>query len=253
MCRLVSRELETLVVSHGGVGTTFIMEFIEQFRTVNCPYDRDGLKHLPLQPLSRNPNLKVLYVFGDPVEAAASLFRRGYQSTQSANLARINFVGPRKITSETTIAQYASKGQDDLHLNQHFDHWLENRLGYSTLFIDYRSIWANLETLFDFLEIPSKNIGSFPAQKPRNTSLEHLDSETLKGLTKIYQGQRNQLQSIGEVRKLDLAMSSDQRMLKFFTSLNGFLTPVQAVRWRLKKIYGRRLAVVASANKINTS
>jgi len=200
-----------------------------------------------------NPKLKVLYVFGDPVEAAASLFRRGYQSTQSANLTRANFVSPRKITSETTIAQYASGGQDALHLSQHFNHWLDNRLGYSTLFIDYRSIWANLETLFDFLEIPSENISSFPAQKPRNTSLEHLDAETLKGLTKIYQQQRDQLQTIGATRELNVATSTGQRVFKFYASLNGLLTPLHAVRWRLKKIYARRLAVAASSNKVKTS
>lgn len=242
MCRLISREIETLVVSHGGVGTTFIMEFIQQFHTVNCPYDRDGLKHLPLQPLSANPDLKVLYVFGDPVEAAASLFRRGYQSTQSANLARFGVVGPRKITHDTTIAQYASSGQDSLHLSQHFNHWLDNRLGYSTLYIDYRALWANLETLFKFLNIASENIDSFPAQTPRSTSLGHLDSETLEGLTKIYQEQRNLLKAIGATKKLDATTSPNQRSAKFITSINGLLTPAHAIRWRLKKLYAGRLA-----------
>lgn len=82
----LKKNIEVLIVSSGGVGTTFLMEEIKRYKTTNDPDNKDGYKHLPIPPISQNPNLKVVYLFGDPVLACISLFRRKYQYAQSKSV-----------------------------------------------------------------------------------------------------------------------------------------------------------------------
>jgi len=80
---VITHRFDVLVSSFGGVGTTFLMKFLNQNLSVNCPNDRDHLKHALYPPISPSPNLKAIYVFGDPIEAAISLFRRNFMLLRS--------------------------------------------------------------------------------------------------------------------------------------------------------------------------
>ena len=53
----IDKDIEVCVISAGGVGTTFLMEFLSKYKKLNNPYDYDDIKHLPLPPLSKNKNL----------------------------------------------------------------------------------------------------------------------------------------------------------------------------------------------------
>lgn len=55
-------DLETIICSPGGVGTTFLIKFIAQYKSVNNSKDRDGIKHLDRPPLVLNNSLKAIYI-----------------------------------------------------------------------------------------------------------------------------------------------------------------------------------------------
>ena len=62
-------KMNTIIVSPGGVGTTFIMQHFSRYLHVNCVHDSDGLKHVnnPLI-LSKFKNVRVLVIIGNEVK-----------------------------------------------------------------------------------------------------------------------------------------------------------------------------------------
>ena len=69
------KEIEVVICSYGGVGTTSFMYFIKNFKKINHPDNIGGLKHLPIPPKSSNKYLKYIYIYGDPRLAAISLLK----------------------------------------------------------------------------------------------------------------------------------------------------------------------------------
>lgn len=181
----LNKEIEVLVVSSGGVGTTFLMDAIADFRTINSSENHDGFKHLPIPPLSANPTLKAIYVFGDPVMAAVSLFRRGYHHTQSHGNAKFqNF--DYLIPEDLTLAEYAMQRKDGLYFNRHFDNWLKGSGQYPILFLKYDDIFDSLETIQKFLELPDSFVTQFTKKRERKSRLAELSAETISGLKEMY-------------------------------------------------------------------
>ena len=81
---------DAVVASFGGNGTSFLLKFLRDYLRVNS-WDsaNDGIKHAnaPNHPVF--DGLKVdrgIYVYGNPVIAVASLFRRDFQSHMLAKL-----------------------------------------------------------------------------------------------------------------------------------------------------------------------
>lgn len=194
----VSPSIQVIVVSYGGVGTSFLIDFISQYLLTNCSKDTDGLKHLDIPPLSLNPNLKVLYVYGDPVEAAISLFRRNYYYYHSVKLLR-NVPHLQALTRDYNLSRYAEEGVDRLGLTNHFYNWWEHYPVYNTLFIRYESIWKNLDALFDFLNIPKESKHKFPKQKQRVSSKELVEPKTINELNSIYEKLNQKIKMIPDV------------------------------------------------------
>lgn len=199
------RDLEVLVASYGGVGTTFLIEFLSQYRRTNDRHDGDGLKHLPMPPVSGNPRIRCVYVYGDPVAAAASLFQRDMQHAQSCKLLALRpDLSP--IPDGMTLEAYARSGADRLHFEAHFQNWHDRYLVHPTLFLRYETLWDHLDALADFLELPPGALEAFPAQRARSTRLDALPPGTRAGLEQMYGGFRDTLagQPDAEVRGAEL-------------------------------------------------
>lgn len=227
------KKIDTLAVCSGGVGTTFVLDFLQAFRQVNDSKDLDGLKHLPFQPLSLNQQLKVLYIYGDPVEAAVSLFLRGYHSTQSVKLSP--WVR-RAVWHQTSLKTYAQNGHDGLGLERHFRQWYSNPLGYQTLFVDYHQIWENLDAVFNFLDIPKDATSSFTEKKERESSLSAIDIEVLSKLESMYGGLRKTLADIGTAH--ELSKNDQGSFLRSLGTTNAAMIPYHATAHCMKKLYG---------------
>jgi len=185
MCRVVIKNLDVLVVSYGGVGTTFMIDYISRYKSVNDSKNSDGLKHTPWQPVALNRKMKVLYIFGDPVDATKSLFRRGYHAVQANNLSTSLFPY-RKIRSDWSIGEYASRGVDGLGLKQHFLNWEANVFGYQTLFVSYDSLWDCSEEIVRFLGLPENSLDEFPEKLTRNSVIKASNSDVDNKLNEIY-------------------------------------------------------------------
>ena len=66
--QVIRGNINVLVCSPGGVGSSFFIAFLEKYKSVNSYKDRDGLKHIDRPPLTLNSNLKAIYIYGEYTE-----------------------------------------------------------------------------------------------------------------------------------------------------------------------------------------
>lgn len=193
----LNKSIEVLVVSSGGVGTTFLMDAIAKHRKINTARKIDGYKHLPIPPISFNKNLKVVYVFGDPIMASISLFRRKYQHTQSRWVQKYHDPG-FIIPQDMTLDEYATNQKDGFLFKEHFDNWLNKYPMYPTMFIKYEELYQSLDALVSFLDLPPSFLENFPKKRARKSSIDKLSANTVQGLERLhaaYQKEVHQLPS----------------------------------------------------------
>ena len=81
---IVDPKIDVVVSSFGGVMSTVLIKWIEKYKNTNGHGNGDNLKHALYPPLSTNPNVRLVYIFDDPILSVLSLFRR--QSSQENKL-----------------------------------------------------------------------------------------------------------------------------------------------------------------------
>lgn len=193
------RHINTLVVSYGGVGTTFLMKHLADYRQLNDFYDEDRLKHRGLPPLRFSELPKCIYVYGDPVKAVLSLFRRGYQMAQSQKLQHAGVTRNGPIAEGETLDAYARAGIDRFRFEEHFTNWHDRFVLYPTLFVRYEALFDHVQDIADFLELPTKVVEHFPEKKARTKSAEEIAPETMERLDQMYGGFHARLQLLDDV------------------------------------------------------
>ena len=182
---IVPKDIDVVVCSAGGVGTTFFINHINKYLNTNHVGDGDIFKHISFPPISYNSEIKYIYIFGNPIDSAISLFGRNYQRSHSRKLR--NLGSSRKfIRKGVTLEQYAAERTDMFYFKEHFNSWLKLSKFHPTLFLRYEKIWENLETLYGFLGIPEDEIGLFPERRKRNSNFSALDKTTQENLIKMY-------------------------------------------------------------------
>jgi len=183
---LVPPSKEVLVISFGGAGSTFLLSFLSNYFRTNELSNFDSIKHSTLPPLSRNPNLKAVYIYSDPRLATVSLFNRGYARNHSRYLQ--NPLHPAgRVPAGTTLENYVEEGIDRFDFEGHFNNWHERfQPNYPVLFMQYETLYDHLPVLFDFLELPEEARRAFPQEQKRRSSLESLPETTRDALEKLY-------------------------------------------------------------------
>ena len=116
---IIPRNINVLISSMGGVGTTFFIKHIKRHTTTNDILNSDGFKHLPFPPFSSNKNIKYIYIYGNPIDSVISLFRRNHQVAQSRKLLLFNNK-LNCIKRDTTLEQYAAEGVDRFLFSNQF-------------------------------------------------------------------------------------------------------------------------------------
>jgi hypothetical protein len=182
---ILPRNIQVVVGSSGGVGTSFLIEFLQKYKVTNHPADRDGLKHLPVPPISFNPDVRFVYIYGNPVMAVVSLFRRNYQVVQSRKLSKYKS-HTDLLTHQTTLREFALGGVDAFGLREHFENWHQKYLVHPTIFLRYETIWDHVDDLIAFLRLPPSASKEFPARAERRSKVEDIPLEILTGLEVIY-------------------------------------------------------------------
>lgn len=200
---ILPKNIEVVVTSFGGVGTSFLMFYLAQFKEINSPEDRDSLKHLPLPPISFNPRIKFIYVYGDPRLAVISLFRRGYHHLQSYKLQsyklRWDIDSQSLIPRKMTIQEYAALGIDRFRFREHFYNWYNCLLTHETMFLRYETLFESVELILDFLDIPRNHIDSFPKKVDRSSKKSDIHPKTWNHLNTIYGDFYNELTMLKDV------------------------------------------------------
>lgn len=171
------KNIKTIIVSPGGVGTTFIMEFFSGFCDINCIHDSDGLKHVnnPIY-LSKFENAKALVIIGKPSDIALSLSRRKILREQLIKLNKRSY--RRIILKIIGFSSYMKLFNDPLGYEKFMRNWIHAD-GIERLIVKYESIYKHEQNIKDFLlgEIQTE-IDTFPPQKNRNikSNSNHHDS-----------------------------------------------------------------------------
>ena len=197
MGKIIPKDIEVVVGSYGGVGTTFFLDFVAQFKKTNHPQDEDKIKHLGMPPVSFNKNVRFVYIYGDPMEAATSLFGRGMHNYQSKKLQRDQEAVNEPIPLDLSLEDYAKAGVDQFQFRRHFYNWYQDYLIHPTLFIRYEKIWEHKEEIFKFLDLPMSELENFPEKKERRSKLADLSEPVLSGLDTMYGDFVKELNEIG--------------------------------------------------------
>lgn len=195
---LVPTNLDLVVNSYGGTGTTFFMEFLSQFKTINHLYDTGNLKHTAYPPVSIKRSQKFVYLFGNPVHATISLFQRNYHHLQSIKIQQAsNTYSP--IPETMTLEEYAAEGVDRFGFRSHFHNWYYTDSFNPTLFVRYETLFENLPEIFDFLELPQSALSIFPDKKTRHSITSEISVKTLRELENMYGEFQNELNNIPDI------------------------------------------------------
>jgi hypothetical protein len=92
----------------------------------------------------------------------------------------------KPIGNNTTLEEYARERTDRFLFSEQFNNWLTGSKFYPTLFLKYEKLWENLDTIYDFLDIPRSEIKAFPEKKERNSDFNSLSKDTQNSLKNIY-------------------------------------------------------------------
>ncbi|MGH9890425.1 MAG: hypothetical protein ACREA0_00255 [bacterium] len=163
------------------MATTTLLEFLSGYGHVNDPASADRLKHLVRPPTWVRPRKAFIYVYGDPILAVMSLYRRGYAQIQARRNGRIS---TRPIPE--TVDDYARQGIDNLRLTRHLESWLHISGERPLVFVDSRRVWDNGSTLLGILGLDPSQL-TFPERRPRASDLGVLSERTKRSLMSLYE------------------------------------------------------------------
>lgn len=247
--RAIIGDIDVLVCSMGGVGTTFLMTFLRQYFRLNNRLDMDGLKHLDRPPLVFGNKIKALYIYGNPINATLSLFRREIQHQHSSKTLA-NYPDLDPISEDETIDFYFNKGVDRLKFAEHFDNWSNPEVNYPIMLLKYENIWDNLPQIFKFLNIPSSELDKFPDQKERNSSFNQLSSENKDKAEKMYGDLQRIIENCESIKIIETKVSNYKLLNKYL--LFFVENPWDILISLLKKLYRNiKLSFQSSSTILN--
>src|SRR5882724_5090662 len=164
-------ELDCIVVTPGGAGSTFVLQFLSQYLRANESNSRqDGIKHIhsPRHPVLDLYDVKrAVYLFDDPQRTVLSIFRRGFQhvipkvNANHRSVAEYND-DVRAQTPDLDLDEFLRGRVDLFQCERHFRSWTELPAPFPRLFLKYGHLYEQLPRLFAFLNLPSELLARFP-------------------------------------------------------------------------------------------
>lgn len=201
--------MNTIIVSPGGVGTTFIMQYFSRYLHVNCVHDSDGLKHVnnPLI-LSKFKNVRVLVIIGKPSEIALSLSRRNILIEQIIKLNKRSF--RRILLKIIGVNRYLKFIEDPLSYQKFLLNWIHGA-GSERLIVKYESIYKYEAEIKEFLLGKNQhNEDAFPPKRERTVSDNINYREIIK---KKYHSLDMYYSSLNDLIQVDYTDPSKTRIL----------------------------------------
>ena len=157
----LSKDLDVLIVSPGGVATTFLLRYVSTFMKTNDIHDLDGLKHItPAPEFNFRKDLKVVYLTGELSDIENSLVKRGWLFEQYIKLGGHlhYFCNSKKLRSHFKVLVSGQlKTFKTLSKNN------EN-----VMIINYNELWDLKKELANFLSLDPQNfVKAFPEKRSR--------------------------------------------------------------------------------------
>jgi hypothetical protein len=197
---MMSVQNSILVFSFGGVASKRFLLGVSPGKSLD--EIRPSHSHMRMPPKTIDVKSKVVYLFGDPMNAVISFFNRrnylhsrhGYAS-QSMRESRKDWAYQhcRKIqgdcsrfSAEWDLEDFLSHGEDLFKLEEHFDNWVNANVDYPILTIRYETLWNYLPEIFDYLQLPQSEIKNFPSNKKRSSNWQEEPEHVQQKLLKIY-------------------------------------------------------------------
>jgi hypothetical protein len=108
---------------------------------------------------------RALYLFGNPMNAVLSVFRRDYQHW---HVKRMD--GDIEAWDDSwDLDDFLTQGSDLFRLADHFYEWANADREYPIMLLRFHALWDHLPEMFAFLGLPSSNITDFPEKEERNS------------------------------------------------------------------------------------
>ncbi len=196
------------VTSFGGSGTSMLLEFLQNHGLL-VPDEPDwGIwKHLPCPPTypayQLSDAFRAVYLVTDPVEAVASVFRRGFHMWHAVRMqSQARWPANFKLKDyphEPTwgLSEYLDLGKDCYGLSDHFNNWVSStreQRGYPLMVIKLNYLWDNLESLFKFVGLPASEQTDFPKKRSRENTLISKDDYT--SLRRLYSALSKKIEAL---------------------------------------------------------
>ena len=157
----LSKDLDVLIVSPGGVATTFLLRYVSAFMKTNDIHDLDGLKHVtPPSDFVFREDLKVIYLTGELSDIENSLVKRGWLFEQYIKLGGYlhYFYNSKKLRSHFKVLV-----SDQFKIFRSLSKNNEN-----VMIIHYDDLWDLKKELSNFLCLdPQSFVNSFPEKRTR--------------------------------------------------------------------------------------
>jgi hypothetical protein len=151
------------ITSHGGTGTTMLYDFLENY-SVDVPQDPSRWKHLPEPPTDSEvrQGFRALYLFGNPINAVLSVFRRDYQRWHFRNMTG-DFDGWNEDLEH--LSRFLDQESDPFEMQKHFHAWTTADRSYPIMLLQFDALWDNLPELFSFFGLPYRLQAEFPERR----------------------------------------------------------------------------------------
>jgi hypothetical protein len=172
------RPFRSAMCSMGGVGSTALGQHLLSFA------DKTHLEHA-WSPVvyDRMQGLHLGYLFGNPYNAALSVFRRNEQQMH-AEAMNANSPTPAARLKGMGIEEYLERGVDEFRIERQFDNWTNPaNARHPTLLIRYEALGGSIEAVLRFFECTKPF-----AVQGRSSQWMSQPEHVRRGLVRMYGG-----------------------------------------------------------------
>jgi hypothetical protein len=152
------KKISCWVVSPGGVATTTLIDYLNNFVTTNCSIDTDLLKHR-VNPPKNIDSFKVIFLKGDEKHILNSLKNRYLGDVSFYYFQFFKMESPFNFLS--TIQKKEKRFLELIKIQE--TNWLNKNNTFEILSIEYKDLFESALEISQFLEInDSEFISNFP-------------------------------------------------------------------------------------------
>jgi hypothetical protein len=164
-----------------------LYEFLEE-HGVDVPQDHSNWrpwKHLPTPPEESDvkDDFRALYLFGNPMNAVLSVFRRDYQRWHFRNMTG-DFEGWSDEMEH--LDGFLEQESDPFRMDEHFRTWTTAERSYPIMLLHFDALWQHLPELFSFFGVPYRLREAFPERRERHSDWRDEPDDTREPLEALY-------------------------------------------------------------------